>query len=141
MSTSPQGFNARIIEEFHANEGKVGGNFEGAPMILLHTTGAKSGEARVHPVVYLPDGDDFVVFASAAGRPTHPAWYHNMVANPEMTVEVGTETIPVTATTVTGPERDELYARQVAVMPGFAEYEEKTAGIRTIPVVRLSRRG
>ena len=133
-------WNTAIIEEFRANDGRVGGNFEGAPMVLLNTTGAKSGESRTSPVVYLAAGDDWIVFASAAGRPNHPAWYHNMVAHPEMTIEVGTETIPVTATPVTGPERDDLYARQVAVMPGFGEYEAKTAGVRTIPVVRLSRR-
>jgi deazaflavin-dependent oxidoreductase (nitroreductase family) len=132
-------FNTSIIEEFRANDGKVGGNFEGAPMVILHTTGAKSGEPRTHPLVYLPDGNDWIVFASAAGAPSHPAWYRNIVAHPEITVEIGTESIPVVATEVTGPERDELYAKQVAIMAGFAEYEEKTAGIRTIPVIRLSR--
>jgi deazaflavin-dependent oxidoreductase (nitroreductase family) len=132
-------FNTAIIEEFKANGGKVGGNFEGAPMVLLHTTGAKSGEARTHPLVYLPDGDSWIVFASAAGAPSHPAWYRNVVAHPEITIEIGTESIPVVATEVTGPERDELYAKQAAIMPGFAGYEEKTAGIRTIPVIRLSR--
>ncbi len=130
-------WNDKIIEEFRANGGKVGGNFEGAPLLLLHTTGAKSGKERVSPMMYRADGDKMYVFASYAGRPENPAWYHNLVAHPQVTVEVGTETFPATATTVTGTERDEIYAAHAAIFPGFAEYEQKTS--RVIPVVELTR--
>ncbi len=131
-------FNAKIIEEFRANGGAVGGQFEGAPMVLLHSTGAKSGQERVNPVVYAADGDRFVVFASKAGADTNPDWYHNLVANPETVVEVGTETIPVVARVAEGDERDRLWSRQKESMPGFADYEQKTT--RRIPVVVLERR-
>jgi len=131
-------FNAKIIDEFRANAGKVGGPFEGAPMVLLTTVGAKSGAQRTTPLVYLPDGDRVVIFASKAGAPTHPAWYHNLVANPGVTVEIGDERYAATAKEVTGPERDRLYAEQASRMPGFAEYEVK-AGERVIPVVALER--
>jgi deazaflavin-dependent oxidoreductase (nitroreductase family) len=130
-------FNRKIIEEFRANGGKVGPPFEGAPMILVNHTGAKSGRSYTTPLVYLPDGDSWVIIASKAGAPTHPDWYHNLKAHPEVTIEVGTEKVSARATEVTGPERDELYARQVAVMPGFAEYAEKAG--RVIPVIRLTR--
>ena len=136
--TTPNDFNQRIIAEFRANGGKVGGPFAGAPMLLLTTRGAKSGQRRTTPLVYLPDGDRFIIFASKGGAPTHPAWYHNLVAYPEATVEVGTETIPVTAAVVTGEERDRLYATQAGLRPAFAEYEAKTT--RRIPVVALHRR-
>lgn len=136
--TTTNNFNDRIIEEFRANKGVVGGPFAGAPMLLLATTGAKSGAARTNPLVYLPDGDRFIIFASKGGAPNHPAWYHNLVAHPETTIEVGTETIPVTATVVTGEERDRLYAAQAALRPAFADYEAKTT--RRIPVVALHRR-
>ena len=131
-------FNERNIEEFRANGGKVGGRFEGAAMLLLTTTGAKSGRRRVTPLAYLPDGDRFIIIASKAGAPTNPDWYYNLVANPETTVEVGAETIPVTAEVLTGEERDRLYAKQAALRPAFAEYQAKTA--RTIPVIALRRR-
>lgn len=131
-------FNAKVIEEFRSNDGKVGGMFEGAPLLLLHSTGAKSGESRLHPMMYLPEGDDYVVFASKAGAPTHPDWYHNLVANPEASIEVGTETVEVSATEATGEERDRLYAKQAGLYPQFAEYEAKTD--RVIPVVVLSPR-
>jgi len=131
----PSGWNARIIEEFRANEGRVGGDFEGATMLLLHTTGAKTGQVRVNPLVYLPDGERYVIFASKGGAPTNPDWYHNLLAHPEVAIEVGTQTVPVRARVITGPERDELYAKQVARRPQFAEYERKTA--RAIPVVAL----
>ena len=131
-------FNAQVIEEFRANGGKVGGRFGGANMVLLHTTGAKSGQPRINPLVYLPDGDRYVIFASKGGAPTSPDWYHNLVAHPEVTIEVGTETIPATARVATGEERDHLYARQVAAMPVFGEYQERAT--RTIPVVILTRR-
>jgi deazaflavin-dependent oxidoreductase (nitroreductase family) len=132
-------FNAKIIEEFRANEGKVGGMFEGANLVLMTTRGAKSGEQRVSPVMFLPDGDRLVVIASNAGADTHPAWYHNLRATPELTVEVGTDKYPAFAEEVKGEERDELYARMVAVAPGFAEYEAKTE--RKIPVLVLNRKG
>jgi deazaflavin-dependent oxidoreductase (nitroreductase family) len=130
-------WNAAIIDEFRANGGKVGGQFEGAPMLLLHTTGAKTGKERVNPVVHTTDGDNLVIFASKAGAPTHPDWYHNLVANPEVTVEVGTDTVPMRARVAEGDERERLWSRQVEAMPGFAEYQAKTS--RTIPVVVLER--
>ena len=136
--TNQNDFNQRIIEEFRANGGVVGGMFAGAPMILLTTTGAKSGQRRTTPLVYLPDDDRFIIIASKGGAPAHPAWYHNLVAHPETTVEVGTETIPVTAVVVTGEERDRLYAKQAALRPAFGEYQAKTT--RRIPVVALHRR-
>jgi deazaflavin-dependent oxidoreductase (nitroreductase family) len=130
-------WNRAIIDEFRANNGKVGGPFAGAPLLLLHTTGAKSGKQRTSPVMYLADGDRLLVFASKAGAPTHPDWYHNLVANPKATVDVGDETFEVNATVLTGEERDRLYAKQAALYPGFADYEQKTT--RTIPVVALER--
>ncbi len=130
-------FNRGIIEEFRANGGKVGGQFEGAPMILLHTTGAKSGQERVNPVVYQQVGEDLAVFASKAGAPTHPDWYHNIVAHPRITVEVGDETFEVDATVLEGEERQRIWERQKELMPGFADYEASTD--RTIPVVLLRR--
>lgn len=131
-------FNEGVIEEFRANAGKVGGPFEGAPMILVHHTGAKSGTERVTPLVYQADGDDWVIFASKAGAPSHPHWYHNLMANPETTIEVGSETIPVTATEASGDERTRLWETQKVNAPQFAEYEAKTD--RTIPVLVFSRR-
>ena len=135
--TTQNDWNRGVIEEFRNNGGKVGGGFEGAPLLLLHTVGAKSGQPRVNPVMYLPDGDRWVVFASKAGAPTSPDWYHNLVANPEVSIEVGTDTIPVTATFAQGGERDQLYSRQAALYPQFAEYERSTT--RRIPVVTLTR--
>ncbi len=129
--------NRRNIEEFRANRGKVGGRFEGAPMLLLTTTGAKSGKSYTTPLMYLPDGDRIVVFASKGGAPSHPDWYRNLVANPKVTVEVGADTREMTATSATGPERDELYTRQAEAYPQFAEYQQKTT--RQIPVVILER--
>jgi len=134
---TPNDFNRKIIEDFRANGGKVGPPFEGAPMILLTTTGAKSGRPFTTPLVYLPDGEDWVIIASKAGAPSHPDWYHNLKAHPDVTIEVGTEKLSARATEVTGAERDELYARQVEVMPGFAEYASKAG--RVIPVIRLTR--
>jgi deazaflavin-dependent oxidoreductase (nitroreductase family) len=132
-------WNTKIIEEFRANQGKVGGPFEGAPMILLHHAGAKTGTDRVNPLMYRPVGDNFAVFASKAGAATNPDWYHNLIAHPSTTVEVGTETIPVTARVTEGAERDELWEAQKADYPGFADYETKTT--RRIPVVMLERAG
>lgn len=133
-------WNSNIIEEFRTNEGRVGGMFEGAPLVLLHTTGRRSGTERVNPLMYLPDGDRWVVFASKGGHIANPHWLHNLEAHPDATIEVGTESIPVKARVLRdGPERDELFARQVAAYPQFGEYEKKTRGHRTIPVIVLER--
>ncbi len=137
--TEVSDWNSKIIEEFRANEGRVGGPFEGAPVLLLHTTGAKSGKERVNPMMHLDLDGNRYVFASKAGADTSPDWYHNLVANPKVTVEVGTETYSATATPVTGNERDRIYAEQASRYQGFAEYEEKTK--RVIPVVELHRHG
>jgi deazaflavin-dependent oxidoreductase (nitroreductase family) len=131
-------FNAQIIDEFRTNEGRVGGQFEGATVLLLTTTGAKSGRVRTHPLVYLDSGDGTIyVFASKGGAPTNPDWYHNLLAHPSVTVERGTERYEATATPITGPLRDEIYARQVERFPGFGEYQQKAG--RVIPVVALRR--
>ena len=137
MSIDTNNFNQKIIEEFRSNAGKVGGPFEGAPILLLHTTGAKSGQERVNPLAYGTDGDRLVVFGSKGGAPNHPDWYHNLRANPQTRVEVGTDTFDVTARTAEGEERERLWSRQKQVMPGFADYEQKTA--RQIPVIILER--
>ena len=129
--------NGPIIEEFRSHKGQVGGFFEGKPVLLLSTTGARTGRRHVNPAMYLPDGDRWVVFASMGGAPKHPDWYHTLVANPAVTVEVGTETFEGRAEVITGDERDRLYARQVQLYPQFADYEKQT--IRTIPVIALSR--
>jgi deazaflavin-dependent oxidoreductase (nitroreductase family) len=131
-------FNAAIIDEFRANGGEVGGNFAGAPVLLLHHIGARSGVERVNPLVYQPDGDDLVVFASKAGAPTNPDWFHNVVAHPDITVEVGEGTRAVRARVAEGDERDRLWSRQKELMPGFADYERSTE--RRIPVVVLEPR-
>ncbi|MGZ4180009.1 MAG: nitroreductase family deazaflavin-dependent oxidoreductase [Solirubrobacteraceae bacterium] len=136
MSTSPQDFNAQIIEEFRANQGRVGGPFEGATLLLLHHVGARSGKDRVNPLVYNRDGDRYVVFASKAGAPTNPDWYHNLKANPRVTIEVGTDTIEVAASEASGDERDRLFGAQVERSPQFGEYQSKTD--RAIPVIVLT---
>lgn len=128
-------FNKKVIEEFRANEGKVGGHFEGANLLILHTIGAKSGKERVNPLMYLPDDDRYVIIASKAGAPSNPDWYYNVVANPDVTIEVGTEELQAQASVADEPERSELYEKMVAVAPGFDEYRQKTD--RTIPVVIL----
>jgi deazaflavin-dependent oxidoreductase (nitroreductase family) len=130
-------FNQQIIAEFRENGGKVGGMFEGSPMILVHHVGAKSGAERVAPLVYLADGDRLFVFASKGGADDNPAWYHNLVANPKTTAEVGTETFAVVAKVLTGAERDAIYAKQAEAQPNFAEYQRKTT--RVIPVIELER--
>jgi deazaflavin-dependent oxidoreductase (nitroreductase family) len=130
-------WNQKIIEEFRANEGKVGGQFEGAPVLLLTTTGAKSGRRHTTPMMYLPGDNGVYVFASKAGAPTNPDWFHNLVANPTVTVEVGTDQYDATAVPLAGAERDRVYAQQAKLFPGFAEYQEKTS--RVIPVVELVR--
>ncbi len=131
-------FNAKIIEEFRANAGVVGGPFTGAPMLLLTTTGAKSGAERVNPLVYFTENNHVYIFASKAGAPTNPDWYHNIKAHPDVTVEVGASRYAATATPIEGPERDRIFDAEVAVMPGFGEYQEKAG--RTIPVVELVRK-
>ena len=131
-------FNQAIINEFRANGGRVGGYFAGASMLLLHTVGAKSGQPRTNPLVYITDADRVVVIASKGGADTHPDWYYNLLATPLVTVELGAEQFPARATVVTEePERSRLYAKMVAHRPGFAEYEHKTR--RTIPVIILER--
>jgi deazaflavin-dependent oxidoreductase (nitroreductase family) len=130
-------FNQKIIDEFRANGGKVGGPFEGARLLLLHTTGAKSGEERVNPLAYRRDGDRFAVFGSKAGAPTNPDWYHNLRANPHARVEVGNEELDVEARIAEGDERDRIWELQKQEVPNFAEYEERTA--RPIPVIILER--
>lgn len=135
----PNDFNDKIIAEFRANGGKVGGPFEGASMVLLTTTGAKSRRPHTTPLVYMKDGERIVVFASMGGAPTNPAWYHNLVSHPEARIEIGDEQYPVKAMIVSGDERDTLFRRQAAAFPAFAQYETKTT--RTIPVVALQKTG
>lgn len=135
--SDPNDWNARIIEEFRTNEGRVGGNFAGAPVLLLHTRGARSGAERVNPMMYLEENGRRYVFASKAGAPTNPDWYHNLVANPDVTVEMGAETFPARAVVLIGAERDRVYARQAELYPGFREYQERIR--RVIPVVELVR--
>jgi len=127
-------WNAQIIEEFRANEGRVGGQFEGAPLLLLHTTGARTGQARINPMMYQDLGEGrLAVFASKAGAPSHPAWYHNAKANPQVTVEVGTQTLSGTVVEATGSERDAIWEQQKSDYPTFAQYEANTD--RIIPVL------
>jgi deazaflavin-dependent oxidoreductase (nitroreductase family) len=136
-SSGPNDWNARIIEEFRANGGRVGGRFEGATMILLHTFGRRSSTERVNPLAYYPDDDRYVVVASKGGAPTNPDWYDNLLAHPRVPVEVGTETFEVDASEVTGEERDLLWKRIVEMMPGFGEYQKRVE--RVIPLVALTR--
>jgi deazaflavin-dependent oxidoreductase (nitroreductase family) len=140
--TSFHEWNQGVIAEFRANGGRVGGQFDGAPMVLLHHVGRKSGKEYVSPLVYLPgDGEDsFYIFASKGGAPAHPDWYENTIAAGEATVEVLAGTYRATVTELRGEERDHVYAEQVKRMPGFGEYAQKTEGIRQIPVLRLDRR-
>jgi deazaflavin-dependent oxidoreductase (nitroreductase family) len=130
-------WNTKIIEEFRANEGRVGGNFEGSPLLLLTTTGRRTGQPRVNPLMYLADGDRLLVFATKGGAPTNPDWYHNLVTDPHVTVEVGRERFDAHATVQAGEERDRLYAEQARRYPGFAEYQANTD--RVIPVIALVR--
>jgi deazaflavin-dependent oxidoreductase (nitroreductase family) len=129
-------FNARNIAEFRANHGRVGGQFEGAPLVVLHTVGARSGKPRTNIMMYLADGDRYLVFASKAGAEENPAWYWNLKANPDARIEVGDDVVDVHAVELQGAERDEKYAQQAGRYPGFAEYERKTS--RTIPVIALT---
>ena len=129
-------FNENLIDEFRANGGKVSGMFAGAPLLLLTSTGAKSGQPRVAPLAYTTDNGSLVIIASKGGAPTNPDWFHNILANPEVTVELGAESFPARAT-VAAAERDRLYDQMAAQMPGFAEYQKNTT--RRIPVVVLER--
>jgi deazaflavin-dependent oxidoreductase (nitroreductase family) len=128
--------NIAIIQEFRANAGKVGGPFAGKTLLILHTIGAKSGLERLNPVAYIPDADRLVIIASKGGAPTNPDWYYNIVANPQVTVEVGIEEFTARALISTEPERTRLYNKMVEMMPGFAEYQKKTT--RIIPVIILT---
>ena len=139
--SEPPGWNAQTIAEFRANQGRVGGVFEGAPIVVVHHRGRTSGREYLTPVRYLPHGTDpdiIYVFATSAGAPTNPDWYHNLTAAGG-SVERGTQTYHVTIRELAGAERDRIYAEQARRYPGFAEYERQTAGIRTIPVLELSR--
>jgi deazaflavin-dependent oxidoreductase (nitroreductase family) len=133
--TAAQDWNSQIIAEFRANGGKVGGPFEGGTLLLLHTVGARSGQPRVNPVMYQDIGDGVAVFATKGGAPTHPDWYFNLLANPRVSAEIGTETVPLVARVAEGAERDRIWEAQKRANPGFADYETKTT--RQIPVVIL----
>lgn len=139
MSMTPDDmktFNQTVIDEFRANGGETTGPFAGAPLLLLNSTGAKSGETRTSPVVHTRDGDRYIIIASKAGADTNPNWFHNLVTHPRATIEVGTETIPVEASVAEGDERTRLYEAQAALMPNFAEYAQATT--RQIPVFILT---
>lgn len=139
MSMTPddmKSFNQTVIDEFRANGGETTGPFAGAPLLLLNSTGAKSGETRTSPVVHTRDGDRYIIIASKAGADTNPDWYHNLVAHPRATIEVGADTIPVEASVAEGDERTRLYDAQAALMPNFAEYAQATT--REIPVFILT---
>lgn len=137
MADAMTEFNQKVVDEFRGNGGKVGGAFAGAPMIIVTHTGAKSGKVHTTPLVYSLDGDRFVIIASKAGAPTNPAWYYNLIAHPEVTVEVGAERFTARAVEVRGAERDRLFDAQARLMPQFNEYKKNTT--RTIPVFTLER--
>lgn len=140
--SDPNSWNANTIAEFRANEGRVGGIFEGAPIVLLHHRGRNSGREYVTPTMYFPhetNPDVIYVFATKGGAPTNPDWYRNLTVAGDGSIERGTETYNVTVSELTGPERDRVYAEQARRYPGFAEYERQTAGVRTIPVLELTR--
>jgi deazaflavin-dependent oxidoreductase (nitroreductase family) len=135
-TTIPANFNEELIDQFRTNRGTmVEGPFKGGPLLLLTTTGAKSGKTRTNPLAYTRDGERYVVIASKGGSPTNPDWYHNVVAHPDVTIEVGPERFAARASIAQGAERDRLYDAQAAIMPGFAEYQRKTT--RRIPVIVL----
>ena len=137
MASEWNNWNRQIIDEFRANDGKVGGRFTGANLLILHTVGAKTGQVRESPVAYFPEDDgSMVIVASKAGLPTNPAWYHNLKANPRFDVEVGTDTVPVVAEEITGPARETKWAEIIAKAPGFGAYQKQTT--RVIPLVRLT---
>jgi deazaflavin-dependent oxidoreductase (nitroreductase family) len=128
-------WNSKVIAEFRANSGKVGGGFDGAPLLLLHTTGAKTGRERVNPMMYQAVGDSYAVFASKGGAQTNPDWYHNLLANPRVRAEIGTDTVEFTARVADGDSRERIWSAQKSAYPNFADYEQKTT--RQIPVVIL----
>jgi deazaflavin-dependent oxidoreductase (nitroreductase family) len=132
-------WNSKIIEEFRANGGRVGGPFQGAPLLLLHTTGAKSGQQRVNPVMYQQVSGGYAVFASKGGAPVNPDWYHNLLAHPNVQAEIGTRTVDLVARVAESEERERIWAAQKAANPGFADYERKTS--RQIPVIVLEPAG
>lgn len=136
MSTRAN-WNRQIIEEFRANQGKVGGRFADMTLLLLHTTGARTGQPRLNPVAYTMDDDRYVIIASKGGAPENPDWYHNLVANPQVNVEVGAETFAAIAEVAQEPERTQLFEQMAARHSGFAEYQNRTE--RVIPVVTLTR--
>ena len=136
MSGSPNDWNSGIITEFRKNHGKVGGQFEGAPLLLITHTGARTQKTRINPVMYLKDGHRYLVFASKGGADTNPDWYHNLKAHPNAKIEVGKETIEIRAEEITSTERDRLYARQASLYPQFAQYQRKTK--RIIPVIAFT---
>jgi deazaflavin-dependent oxidoreductase (nitroreductase family) len=136
MSDTANDFNGQVIDEFRANGGKAGGMFEGMPLLLLHNVGAKSGTEYVTPLVYLPEDGRTFIFASKGGAPSHPGWFHNLKANPDVSIEIGSDTLDVVATELAGEERDRIYAIQAERQPQFAEYAQKTD--RKIPVVELA---
>jgi deazaflavin-dependent oxidoreductase (nitroreductase family) len=135
-NSRPSDWNANVIAEFRKNHGKVGGTFEGSPILLIHHTGAHSGKSRVNPVMYLKDGERYLVFASKGGADTNPDWYHNLKAHPDAQIEVGDETIDVLAEEIKDSERDRLYAHQASLYPNFGEYQRKTK--RVIPVIAFT---
>jgi deazaflavin-dependent oxidoreductase (nitroreductase family) len=139
MSETRAQYNAKIVSEFRAKEGRVGGMWEGTPLLLLHHTGAKSGLSRVSPVAYLPDGERYLVWAANGGAPKSPDWYHNLMAHADITIEVGAETIHVVAEEATGAERERLFARAAERYPQLDELAQKTP--RVIPLVVLTPRG
>lgn len=136
-NNTPNNWNQNIIDEFRANSGKVGGPFAGNRLLLLTTTGARTGRRLTSPLMYNTDGDRLVVFGSKGGAPTHPAWYYNLLANPQVTVELGNETFKASAKPLTGEERDRLYRKQAEEVPQFATYQENTT--RKIPVIAIER--
>jgi len=137
--SEPVDWNAKVIEEFRANGGRVGGGFTGVPIMLLHTTGARTGHQRVNPVTYRTVDGGYAVFASKAGAPTNPDWYHNLVAHPDVRAEIGTELVPLRARVADDAERDPIWTAQKAENPGFQDYENRTS--RKIPVVILEPAG
>lgn len=136
MAETPAEYNAKLIGEFRANSGQVGGMWEGTPLLLLHHIGAKSGVSRVNPVAYLPDDDRYLIWAANGGAPTHPAWYHNLRTHPNATIEVGSETIDVVAEEATGDNRDRLFAKAAGRYPQLAELAQKVE--RVIPLMLLT---
>ena len=129
-------WNAGVIAEFRKNKGKVGGNFEGAPLLLINHVGARTRKIRINPVMYLKDGYRYIVFASKGGAPTNPDWYHNLKAHPDVKIEVGGETIEVRAEEITGPEREKIYKKQASLYPQFAQYQQNTK--RIIPIIAFT---